>query len=190
MNSHAANAFPLMLDFLYSHEHKIELKTGNAVALHFLGQFFEIHRLRYEAIGFCKSDMILETVDTYYEHAKIFNDEKIAKLVAKVCCDGLKDIARDSPLLKVSDVALWRHIIELIRDGRAGLFYDSKYLSRLVAEFCATHGDEMDSETFNHFTDPTHMLVVATEAAVPLLQLESSFVPGSNQGQVLSRNVR
>ena len=186
LNHKAVLAFPQMLDYLYSQEHKLELTTDDATALCFLGQYFEMHRLRWEASRFCKNDMSLETVATYYQHAKIFLDEKISKLVAKKCCDELGLIAIDSQLVKVSDVALWRDIIQLIRDGRSGLFYDSKYLSRLIAEFCSTHKEEVDSETFTHFTDATHMLVVAKEAAVPLLQLEGHFTPTSNTSELLS----
>jgi len=182
----AAKAFPTLLDYLYSQEHKLELTTDNASALSFLGQYFEMHRLRWEASRFCKNDMSLETVATYYQHAKIFLDEKISKLVAKKCCDELGLIAVDSQLVKLSDVALWRDIIQLIRDGRPGLFYDSKYFSRLIAEFCSTHKDQVDSETFAHFTDAAHMLVVAKEAAVPLLQLEADFTPSSNTSELLS----
>ena len=186
LNHKAVLAFPQMLDYLYSQEHKLELTTDDATALCFLGQYFEIHRLRWEASRFCKIDMSLDTVATYYQHAKIFHDEKISKLVAKKCCDELSLIAIDSQLVKVSDVALWRDIIQLIRDGRSGLFYDSRYLSRLIAEFCSNHKEQVDSETFTHFTDATHMLVVAKQAAVPLLQLEGYFTPTSNTSELLS----
>jgi len=130
---------------------------------------------------------LLQAQGVCYEQAKIFYNEEMLKLIAEKCCDNLETIRLDSHLMKVSDVALWRSVIQYILDGRTGLFYDSKYLSRLIAEFCATHKDLLDGETFTSLTDATHMRAIDRDAAVPLLQLEGLFVPESKIGGVLSR---
>jgi len=182
----AATAFPCMLDYLYSREHKLEITSENATPLYFLGQYFEIHRLRWEVMQFCETDLSIDNCGTYYEHAKIFRDEKIAMLVAKKCCNELSQIGFDSHLMEVSDVALWSSVIKLTLDGRHGQVVGSKYLSQLIAKFCISHKELVDAETFTYLTDATHMPVIDKAAAIPLLQLEGLLVPESKTGEALT----
>jgi hypothetical protein len=44
----AANAFPYMLDYIYERNETLAITSETAVALHWLGQYFEIRRLRWE----------------------------------------------------------------------------------------------------------------------------------------------
>jgi len=188
----AVDAFPCMLDFLYSGENgggKLPIiTTENATALHFLGQYFGITGLCSEAAAFFKDDMCMDNVTTYYEDAKLVGDEKILKTVAKKCCEALQEIGLDSALMENSDVALWRNIAHLIGNGGGSgpTDGDSKYLSRLVAKFCELHSGLVDAATFVHLTDSTHMPEIDKDAAVPLLRLEGSILPESLTSDVFS----
>jgi len=190
LNTIAADAFPSMLDYMYSRDTDDDddhpFTTENATAMRFLGQYFEISLLRSEATQFCKNDMCIENLATYYEHAQLFRDEKILKMVAMKCCDELKEIDLDFPLMQLSDVSLWKNIIHLFLNGHAGPSYDSKPLSRLIGEFCSVHRDLVDAEIFALLTDSTHMKEIDKDAAVPLLKLEHSILPESKAGDVFT----
>lgn len=184
----AAAAFPCMLDYQYSPEHKLEITAENAAALHFLGQYFEIPRLRWEVVQFCMTDLSIDSSGTYYQHAKIFRDETIMKLVVKKCCSELNHIGLESHLMEVSDVALWFNVIKLVLDGGSdGIVHDSLYLSRLIAKFCSSHKELLNAEIFSQLTDATHMAAIDKEAAVPLMQVEGLLVPECKTGEGLTR---
>jgi len=188
LNEAAAKAFPFMLDFLYSREDKLELSTENATALHFLGQYFEIHRLRWETARFCKIDISMDNLVAYYEQGKLFHADAILKIVAIQCRKNLKMIGLESQLMELSDATLWRNIIHLFRQqGKGDSSSDhSEYLSRLIAKFCSSHRDLVDAATFTYFTDPIHMEEVDKDAAIPLLQLEGLFLPNTKTSEMLS----
>ena len=87
----AAKAFPLMLDYLYSlwDDNKLPITHENAVVLHYLGGYFEVRGLRKRARTFWKQDMKngdLGDLAMYYEHAKLFHDEKAYRAVVEKCC--------------------------------------------------------------------------------------------------------
>jgi hypothetical protein len=67
----AAEAFPVLLDFMYDQNSTLAVNSKNASALHYLGQYFGIRRLRWEARQFWTSDVrtYMNTWATYYEHA-------------------------------------------------------------------------------------------------------------------------
>ena len=190
----AADSFPLTLDYLYSPSDKLEISTSNATTLHYLAGYFEIQRLQWEAFQFCRRDMKIENCHTYCEHARLFHQDNVTKLVAKKCFEKLDDISLDSALLEVSDSTLWTEVIRLIRDGRqaAGWSSDSEdtkrarslALSLLIARFCQLQPEAIDAETFTHLTGVTHMTVVASGAALPLLQTEDSLLPKSDASKL------
>jgi hypothetical protein len=53
----AATAFPVLLDFMYNQHSSLAVNSKNAAALHYLGQYFGIRRLRWEARKFWTSDL-------------------------------------------------------------------------------------------------------------------------------------
>ena len=107
----AARAFPEMLDYLYSTEPQEEalksiITTENATALHHLAQYFDIPLLRADVMLFCTKDLNISNCSMYYEQAKLFNDESLLTLIAKLCGNKLDSIALDADILKSSDEAL------------------------------------------------------------------------------------
>lgn len=158
----------------------------NGPALYFLRQYFECHHLRWVALQFCKRDLSIENLGIYYKQAKATKDDKLLQLVAKKCCKELEQIRCDSQLMKESDVILWENIIQLVREGRAGTSFDSKYLGRLLAEFCTLHPSIVNATIFAHFTEEAHMPKVDAKNAVPLLKLEAKLLPESKTGKVFT----
>lgn len=171
----AADAFPQLLDFMYSTDGKLDINTQNATALYSLGQYFEIPQLRREAKQFWKNDMNLDNVDTYYEHAKIFHVDKLLHAVTEMCALRLMDISPSSKILEVSDPQLWIEVIESKGSVSpcASVHDRSHHLSRLMAEYCARK--ELDTETFQRLTCQKELPHLHFDAASKLSDLEDKI---------------
>jgi hypothetical protein len=81
----AAEAFPVLLDFMYNQNKSLAANSENAAALHYLGQYFGIRRLRWEARQFWTSDLTILNCGTYYDHARMFQDDKLLASISEMC---------------------------------------------------------------------------------------------------------
>ncbi|CAB9509317.1 nervous system development [Seminavis robusta] len=115
----ATKAFPQLLDFVYEigdHNGALKIDTETAAALHFLGHYFQMRQLRWEAKTFWKKNLKLENATTYYEHAKLFFDDKISEAVADLFARNIMDVKPDSKITKIADATLWVRIVEKLAD--------------------------------------------------------------------------
>ena len=103
-----------MLDYVYSlwDDEEPPITHENAVALHYLGGYFEVRGLRKKARDFWKKDMTPDQLAIYYEHAKLFHDEKAYRAVVKECCSSACSIKLNSRLMEVSDAQFWLDVLE------------------------------------------------------------------------------
>ena len=169
LESLAAVAFPVLLDYLYNAwSDELAITNENATALHHLGTYFEVTLLREKVQQFWEANLSLENCALYYEHARVFNDEKVVKAVVEKCCEHLDAIDPDSDLMAVSDENLWQDILRSNKQPNS-------YLSTLILQFCLTHPDDVDALAFWSLTEASFMPVVAFEAAVPLLKIEKAM---------------
>lgn len=171
LESLAADAFPFMLDYLYSNFDDLQLTNENATALHFLGQYFEIPDLCSKAEQFRRGNLDPINCAMYYNHAKIFHDEDAVRCIVKVCCRMLDLLELDSPLIAISDELFW---IDLLKENKGN---DSTHLSNLVLQFCSVHPDRLNPEIFSSVTEESVLPMVACEAAIPFMELEKSINP-------------
>jgi BTB/POZ domain len=80
----AAQAFPVLLDFLYAPPHVMKIlfiTTENATALYSLSKYFDIRPLRLLAKQFWKSDIQVLTLKTYFEHVTILQQPAVLQRV-------------------------------------------------------------------------------------------------------------
>lgn len=164
----AASAFPLLLDFLYAPDGQLELSTGNATALHWLGKRFEIRRLQWEAKRFWKNTLSTRTCVTYYEHAKLLQDEILYAIASQYIVNHIDEIQITSRLLHVSDADFWLHVLQ----SYDGSETRSLHLSKLIAHFCALN--QITAETFRNLTQEKFLPYIDGEAALSLLEVERS----------------
>jgi hypothetical protein len=170
----AAEAFPVMLDFMYAPTGKLEATTENATALHYLGQYFEIRRLRWDAKQFWKKNLGLETVSTYSQHARIFQDEKILNAVASLCAKKIMKIDASHRILACSDFRLWYDILH--NNDPNDEF--SRHLSTLIASFIEQN--DVDAETFEQLTSADVLPEINFDAAPKLMELENKIINTSS----------
>jgi hypothetical protein len=139
----AAEAFPVLLDFMY----RLHINSENAAALHYLGQYFGIRRLRWEARQFWTSDLTILNSGKYFVHARIFQDDKLLTSISKMCAENILQIPQTSSLPKVSNADFWLGVLHhetRMRDAAV-----SRHMSELIVEFCRHQSSEtLDAEEF------------------------------------------
>jgi hypothetical protein len=172
----AAEAFPVMLDFMYAPTGQLEATTENATALHYLGQYFEIRRLRWDAKQFWKKNLGLDTVAIYSEHARIFQDEKILNAVASVCAKKIMKIDASHRILACSDFRLWYDILH--NNGMLPNDEFSRHLSTLIASFMEQN--DVDADTFEQLTSADVLPEINFDAAQKLMELENKITHTSS----------
>ena len=109
----AAIAFPYMLDYIYSMDHVLDVTTQTATALYYLGGYFELRSLRWDAKQFWLRDMDSTTCGTYYEHSKILQQERIQQAAVLKCAQYVMNINERSRLLHVpNNDEFWLSLLE------------------------------------------------------------------------------
>jgi hypothetical protein len=170
LNPLAASCFHQLLDYLYD-DSQLDLRTENATALHWLGGYFEMRRLRWEVKQFWQHDMSTETCGTYLEHARILKDEKIASAAAAYCATHIADISTSSRLCHVPDSNFW---LTLLLNKLPISTELSLHLSKLIAAYCTNN--RVEAATFLQLTQVRFLPAIDLAAAVGLIDLERTIV--------------
>jgi len=174
MEELAAKAFPVLLDFVYSlwDDDKPPITCKNSVALHHLGGYFEVRGLRKKARDFWDKDMDTCDLAIYYEHAKLFHDEKAYQAAIRQCCNNILCIEKDDRLIEVSDAQFWLDVVKQ-NQGQG-----PTAVSTLISDFCSKHKEQLGTETFGKLTnDAVLPAPLSADAAIELLELEVFFLP-------------
>ena len=166
----AANAFPDLLNYLYTMERPLNIHTENATALYHLGHYFEMRRLRWEAKQFWSNDLTVKTCALYYEHATLLHDEKIHQAAAEMCADRILQIDVSSRLMHVPNLSFWLQLLETSKITKTF----SLHVSKLIVTFC--QNVEVNAHTFLQLTDEKYLPQVESPTAVQLLVLEQEIV--------------
>lgn len=175
LDEKAAKVFPDLLDFLYKPD-ALVISTQTAPALHYLGQYLGIRRLRWEAKQFWKLDLSMKNVGTYYEHAYIFEDEKILESVKELLVKEIMNVKPTSKIVKVSHCDLWSNVVELvIAHGGSNLNTKIKYMSEIIAEFATQNVSNIDAKGFDKLTSADKLPVVSYKAAAALMEVKDKL---------------
>jgi len=166
----AANAFPDLLDYLYTNEQPLNITMDNATALHALGNYFEMRRLRWEAKQFWRKNLTPATCDLYYEHATVLQDETVHQVAAEMCAKHILTLDPSSRLVHVPDPNFWLQLLETSKITTAL----SLHVSKLIVAFC--QNIPVDGHTFLQLTDEKYLPQVDVPTAVQLLVLEQEIV--------------
>ncbi|CAB9512037.1 nervous system development [Seminavis robusta] len=165
----AAKAFPDMLDYLYDHSKELNISTGTAASLYHLGEYFEIHQLKCDALEFIKKAP-LTIYDVIVEHAMKFHNDTIIEAIGEVLSQKIEDIDPDGDI--VTDVfspPLWLHISRFMDKGDE---IDGKQLSYLIAQFVKWHKNSLDTATFEELTSEKNMPFLEEGSSLLFLEVE------------------
>lgn len=172
----AAEAFPMLLDFVYSSERDdpVPFTTDNATALYSLANYFGIRRLQYLAKQFWKTD-IKKSVDageTYYVYATKLQEDKVLQAATRACKDNILKLTTSSRLLHVDHVDFWFDIAVDFDDGSLIAMRPqySLHLSKLMGHFF--QNNQVQKQVFLALTSYAFLPHIHKDAAIPLLDAE------------------
>mmetsp|Transcript_15953 Transcript_15953/g.34677 ORF Transcript_15953/g.34677 Transcript_15953/m.34677 type:complete len:503 (-) Transcript_15953:223-1731(-) len=166
----AADAFPVMLDFIYNaRDDSIDdVSTNNAVALRYLAQYFQIRSLFMKVTKFVEKDLRPENSPTYILEATTYHDVKLANAAIDIC--AAEYVSIDVKHFEKLPPALLVKIFSSDNLDNGG----SLHLSKIVAHYCETHVDDddekIDEAVFVSLTDEKIMPHIDNKAALPLLR--------------------
>jgi hypothetical protein len=173
-----ADAFPSMLDFLYSPTNTLYISTEKAIALRYLAQYFGIRLLHKKVMEFLRKDISLSTVSTYISNTNLFHDEKISGYVAETCAVNILEILPTSDLVLKVNPKFFLHVISSPEIDTCAV---SGHLSVLVAAYCKIHRKQLDESTFLSLTHRNHMPFIEREAALMLLDIEADLIASMDE---------
>ena len=173
----AAKAFPDLLDHLYDARSQLVIHTETATALHALGVQLEMTHLQHYAKHFCEKDLCLQNLETYYEHAKLFQDETIHTMVVEFIAANLAHISTKTFANFVThqtDANLWKTALDRVTPTPHNFTIDL-HISRLVSQFGLAHKDSLDADTFDQLTNQAKLRKVDPVVAWTLCELDDHF---------------
>jgi BTB/POZ domain len=198
LNELQAMAFPDLLDYIYMPCRKERVFTTlNATPLYSLAKYFDVRRLRHETKKFFLQDMSKSTCSTYYEHAKILQEDDIQEAAA-LCfrehiqnvkiMHGMYDVKVMPRMYEVTDTQFWLEVMEeQVEKGTISNVSNS--LSVYIAGFCRFRF-ALSPEVFRQLTDEKYLGDggIDSEAAIVLLDLERRIL--GNDKQLSSLQIR
>jgi hypothetical protein len=124
----AADAFPALLDFMYSPPGvPVDVTTESAVALRHLATCFGIRQLFEDVTAFLQHDLTVKSAVIYLQEAWVFSHQKLMNAAAKICASHFSSV-------KLSRlVTLDPHLFQLIVTSPNFKSDSETYCSRLCA---------------------------------------------------------
>ena len=172
----AVRAFPQFLDFIYTKQVKID--DDSVVALHYLGQYFEVRQLRREARKYLSRHLNDETCQLFYEHAKIFHDEKVRNLLVAFFAERV-NTGETVTVIPNGDAQFWLDVLEkAVPEYPPG--HLSRYASIIISYAIMMLKDQLDDTTFNQLTDKKYLPVLESNAAERLLGICNELFPDNS----------
>ena len=161
----AADAFPSVLDYIYS-DKTIKFDTNNATAIRHLAHYFGIRTLWKLASVFIKGDFSLETSATYLADAILYGDKKLETSSIDILAERFEDINRRT-LTKLLPCSFERIVSSSKFKCR------SKKLSDIVLKYCQCQAEEgaVDMSLLMNVTRFELMPSVSRKSALPLLKI-------------------
>ena len=165
----AANAFPEMLDFIYSPVGSpAEVTSETAVALRHLATCFGIRELFDSVTEFIKKDLCPETSTTYLMEAQAFRHEKLFDVSLKLCAENFEIIK----FSKIVTLPPEQFEMVVVSDE---LVCSSEVLSSRVASYCRCRPGAVDVDMLKRITGINKMPTIAPEESLFFLHLISEI---------------
>lgn len=175
----AAEAFPAMLDFMYSTD-DAEINTENAVALRYLASYFGIEELFDQVSTYIQGHLCYQAAPTFLSESAIYQDEKILKAAATICAQNFAALEED----RVSRLS--PELFQLVVSA-PDFECTSEAYSRKLAAFCENQEKVLDADLLKMITSSKLCPTVDPEAAIYLLKLaiESGLTSGATSDESL-----
>jgi len=161
----AANAFPIMLDFIYSPVGSpVEATTESAVALRHLATCFGIRELFDSITAFIKNDLSVDTAPTYLAEADTYKHEKLVDVCAHIC-------SKNFEFIKFATIVTLPPILFEKVVTSPDLVCSSEVLSSRVAAYCRCRPGTVDAAMLKAITNVRIMPRIAPEESLFYLKI-------------------
>lgn len=192
----AAEAFPVVLDYMYSPTGELSINTDNATALFSLSAQLGIKSLRRKSKDFWMRDLCMENISTYYGHARVFKDKKMLAYAEEFCAKHIFEVKETLVVEILSAVDPHFFLRVVTSTAMQGDEQASLRLSLLIAVYGNIHKNELSPSIFLRLTAASHLPTVEVKAASVLLELEDDICNTSDRMtslkeralQVISKN--
>jgi hypothetical protein len=167
----AAAQFPIMLDYLYRHNLRID--DDNAIVLLYLAKYFDCKAMLREVNDYCDYNLndVLSHCGTTYKHANIFEFADVVSSVVALCVQYIDDLRKHYEIVNEAGPDFWLAVLSKVSVTPVR----SAHLSELVASVCQSHKDKLDKDVFDRLTEQlTH---VSPRCASALRGLELELIP-------------
>ena len=174
----AADAFPVLLDHLYSLDGGVpELTIKNAAPVHHLADYLEVDSLRSKVLQFWENGIDVEDLGMCLDHANTFRIDALRDIVVRECSDKITQIELDSHLMEVADAEFWLAVgVDMDKRSEGGIH---PHLASLIAEFCLVQKAHLDADTFSKLTAYaiSTIMLAPLHTATKLLEVETAVLP-------------
>mmetsp|Transcript_34397 Transcript_34397/g.110545 ORF Transcript_34397/g.110545 Transcript_34397/m.110545 type:complete len:460 (+) Transcript_34397:82-1461(+) len=169
----AAEAFPLLLDFVYGDEdYELEITSApQAVALRWLSNYLGIRDAFEGANQWSKNELeqCPKSAPHFLREAGLYGDEKMIDIAAKIC--GRRSLDFEAEVLQPLPPSLFRRAFDHCEPCKEGT------LSRAVAKYLGARGDgDLEArDSARELTRQEKLQRISPEAAPTLLKIALHF---------------
>jgi hypothetical protein len=165
-----AEAFPVVLDYMYSPENKIDFTTKNIRAVMALADYLDIASLRDELAKYCHQHLTFEMSALFFGYGEDYNIPSLLTSSIGTCYMNFLLICPDtSTMSSDSRLTFWIELRKHIKDEDEDWLI---HFSRHVAAFCLAHKTELTIDGFKSVTHLEMLPKIHAKAAEQLLQVE------------------
>jgi hypothetical protein len=171
-----ADAFPLLLDFLYSRQIP-DLTAASAACLYHLSEYFDMPELRRVVEDHYRQNLTKSNLVEFISHAQEHHAEALVQISVEKSAHFL--LAIDGSTARQLGPELLLQILQ--KNQQAGNRRYGFHASKLVADCCSCHEDDLQKETFHQLTDTQILPYMDAKAAIYLLSYDAKWIASPSQ---------
>lgn len=168
----AAEAMPVLLDYIYVGETVLELSSTTAPGLRYLAQFFGIRILFEEIMKFIQADLSLNTLTSYYKAGVGLEDRKVLNVVSKHIVRNIALIEETHDIVETMEPPFFTKVLA---SSDLSSPANMVHTSILLAKYCGLWKQKLDPQAFLELTNENILGHIYHGAALPLLEIESDL---------------
>jgi hypothetical protein len=185
-----ADVFPIVLDYMYSPDNKLDITTKNIPAVMALADYLDIASARDEIVTYCDQHVRHDTCAIFYGYGEDYNIQSLLTSSIETCYLYFLLINPDtSSIASDSRLTFWFDLRKCIKDDDEDWLL---HFSRHVAAFCVSHKANLTIDDFESVTSPEILPKIHAKAAEQLIhvELELANQPNNNVTELSDLQVR
>jgi BTB/POZ domain len=197
----AARAFPKLLDFIYGCTNELQIDTGSATALLYLGDYFFIPQVCGIAEQFIQKDIALGNLATYASHSSqqlipmdpsleisshlLLPVDPLLEILATFVAENLKlgKLYPSDPFVPVLPLRVWERVVEKI--NLAEDEDQCNQFSKLFAQFGSSQTGPLDGVVAERIL--SRIPFIHPNAALNLAELSQKLDHGESSSKLLEQ---